>query len=122
MKYICSLLIVPALLGCNSGKNQESVFVGPDPDLLADYYRYINDGSCPSEGQQERLIARALEMIELNGLLIRPDSEIELCSQGSVPTSVKFEGQEVPIDDLYTPAEQNMLSAAKSLAAMVAQS
>lgn len=115
---VCSLLIVPALMGCGSGL-ESPAFVRPNKADLAQYHRYMEAGAWNPDGANDRLQARAMEMIELNGLPIRPDSEIMICSQGGVPTSVTLDEQEIPIEDLYTAAERTMLGAAKSVVAMM---
>lgn len=121
MNKIFTFLIVPALMGCNREITHERQFVGPDTKILARYYLYLEEGNDPTQDRRDRLQARAMEMVEILGLPMRADSEIWVAAVCGVPVQVKLDGQEILIEDLYTPAEKARLTMAHSLKAMLAK-
>ncbi|OHA57706.1 MAG: hypothetical protein A2114_02385 [Candidatus Vogelbacteria bacterium GWA1_51_14] len=107
------------LIGC--GGQPAGDFVVPDPDALADYWRWIKSASSPTGGREERLVARALDLAEQSGYFIRAGEEVEITGHGGVPVAIKVDGHEVIItEDLYTIEEKIMIRAAESVAASLA--
>jgi hypothetical protein len=109
----CFLLIAVATTACN---NNQTGFAAPDPDSLAEYYACLASGNFPTEGTQERLVARALDLAERSGCSVRLGEEMEITGRGSVPVSIKISGQEVVINDnLYTPEEKIYIGIAEQI-------
>jgi len=115
MKQPCFLLIAIATTACN---NNQAGLAAPDPTALAQYYECLATGNFPTAGREERLVARALDLAEQSGYFIRVGEEVEITGGGSVPVSIRIDGQEVIISkDLDTVEEKMMIRAAESAAA-----
>lgn len=108
------LLIGVASTACN---NNQAGLAAPDPEALAQYYKCLPTGNFPTKGTQERLVARALELTEASGCVVRLGEEVEISGRGGVPIAIKVSGQEVVIDDdLYTPEEKISLRITEEVA------
>lgn len=86
------------------------VFAAPNPIHLARYHQAVRDSCLDLIGQNE-LWARALELIEANGLFVREGNEIRLAAQEGIVCRLWLDGQEIPIDDRLTQAEEAALKA-----------
>lgn len=85
-------------------------YVSPNPALLAEYRHNIHTGNFPAEGQNERTLARALEIIILKGMSVNKESRVEVEARGTVPVQIKIDGRIVPVGpDDYTSEELNIV-------------
>ena len=111
-----------ALVGCG-GQQVGNDFVVTDADALADYFKCIKSGNFPTSGREERLVARALDLVEQSGGIVRREDEVKITGHGGVPVTIKIDWHEIIIaENLYTVEEKLMIRAAESVAASLAES
>lgn len=90
----------------------------PNSVLLAEYRKNIHLGNFPSEGQKERTLARALEIIILKGMSVDKGSRVEVEARGTVPVQIKIDGQFVPVGhDDYTAEELDLVRLVQGISA-----
>ncbi|MSU55187.1 MAG: hypothetical protein EXS46_01440 [Candidatus Taylorbacteria bacterium] len=85
-------------------------YMSVDRALLAEYRHNIHTGNFPAEGQDKRIVARALEIIILKGGSVNKGSTIETKAYRTVPVEIKVDGQFIPVGpDDYTAEELRLV-------------